>query len=425
MAGVLFVDFDWMKSGVAPTFSNNWAEVSMPLGMYHNNGAATLDPAISPPNVPQGNSVQVLAPGVATNSAAYGPYFGGIPSQHQSGYGAATSTTRTAFAAAKGFQLSLVRSVYPQITNEIFMTFDFRHAFVTHNSSLSSSYSPSADWEQLFIWGDLSLRCKQLDYASAVITHVVSLYNGAAEVATVSFPEVVQGSWHHVRIHAKLDVTTGAFNVTVDGYGHASYTNQNTVGTIALGSAVYISFSPPVYDNGTNAYVGLIDNVYIDNDSFPTGRISAQRGTISADSTNTGWGAYGTGATTLTDAVSSGTDAKAIRSLGGGSLANFTITVPANVSLESEVIGATFHVRVCNRDAVQAKKLAVGMEMASVFYPSEALRSVILPLGVPTHVPPNSTAVIMQGGMFNKTGNTRFTHTEMLTWKLYVEAQNF
>jgi hypothetical protein len=183
-------------------------------------------------------------------------------------------------------QLALKRSVY-SITDEVFYTADFQF-FADRNlggfatgASFNSSYESSDDSLQMFRWGDVAIRVKSTTYDanSDSSTVVYSVRNAGTEVATISTAGVKSLAWNFIRVHAKLDATTGSIAVSINGVDMGiTYTNQNTVSSISLATATFIYFSPPAIDNGTTLHCsGTLDNVTFSTGSFPVGRPIAYR----------------------------------------------------------------------------------------------------------------------------------------------------
>lgn len=263
--------------------STIWNDLAKPAAMYHNKGLATLDKTISHPNSPGSSSRGSLC--AVGPSGTQGLCFG--PSSSSSlisgNYGAATSTTRATWATAQGHQICFVRALMePALSaNEYWFSFDLYTPHVI-NANLDSTYEATTSWKQVFRWGDISINCKSMTFATTIHTLTFSIRNNGTEVATLTVGDLdcdvtpqatFPTSMIYCRLHVKLDSSTGLIDFYANGAKQSvAYTNQNTVSSISNAAATEFYFGPPVLDNGTDAWVGGLDNIIIDDAAFPTGR---------------------------------------------------------------------------------------------------------------------------------------------------------
>jgi hypothetical protein len=286
------------------------------------------------------------------------------------------------------------------------MTMDMRFGLPT--SDLASSYEPTADYAQIFKWGDVSIRAQSTTYAAPLWTVVLSIRNVATEVATITITNVTTFTWHFLKVHVKLDAATGLIEASVDGIAQsASYTGQNTVATTVLASAPYIYFGPPIFDNATNAYAAnQIDNVLFDDAAFPAGRPYGERVAISNETAD-GWTAVGSGASTLVDALSSPLDVKAARGPLGG-LARFDIPVFEDVNLETDMVGFNLYgKRAATRSTTKPLTLnPVVIQDGSPLIPNIGNAGSYLPIGeVVTH--PETNNLFVFSGAYTGKGSAK------------------
>ncbi len=432
-----FIGFDLdvqQTSGLSST-ANSVASASAwnarwipPVGVYHNKGVATLDLSQIPPNSSLSSSGSFIDVNGRKAGAAYGNGNGGYNSL--TGYGGATNTSRAVYVTAQGHQLGIVRSMIGHSNSELWLNMDIK--FSTMPTSSMSAHTPANSWQRIFKWGDVEVLCKETVYTS---THsvVLSIRNNAVEVSTVTIPLVptsavtsaADATWYHFALYVKLDATTGAIQLTVNGIAQSpAYTNQNTVQSTALASATIIYIGPPVFDSGTVAYVGLIDHVHLDDAAFTTGRISVEPFTVStgtADILNTdfvNWttlsGTPGTG-TLLAGSLASQLDNVAVR----GTSNNAKLYVPkqftnALTSYSNEVIGVEIAVkRVANRNPVLDRRVQVGIyESVTGESLGTTLKSII-PGFDSSIVIPTTVGISAVEQIFRKSDNTRLTKTEL------------
>lgn len=364
------------NSRIASTGSDTWANRIKPTGVYHNNGVATESQSVAPPNKPT-NNANVFTSGRTAMAGGATTQCYGIGS----GFSAVSAPTWSTYNTAKAYQLGLKRSTY-SIGEEIYLTFDIAWGGLTGADLVG--YEPTETYKCLFKWGDLEVRFKSSTYNSGTAQHeqIWSVRNNGSEVATVTVPGVTNSTWHFVKIHAKLHATTGLIDVTIDGHAQSvAYTNQNTIATTSLVSAAYIYFSPPVADNNADtAYIGYICNVWLSDSAFPGGRPHIFTLSLSSDVTLTGWAAEGTSATTVVNALSSQTDAKAARGSGVGSSALLSITAHGISGLNSTIHGLWIECqRISNRDLTAAKKLSVGFSLSGVHNMGSTVSAIVPP----------------------------------------------
>ncbi len=293
------------------------------------------------------------------------------------------------------------------------------------NSTLSTAYTPANAWAALFKWGDVEVYFKQTTYA-ATHTLVFSIRNNGSEVATHTTTSYT-GTYLFVKLRVKLDATTGAIEMVVNGVGQSvAYTGQNTVATTSLASATAIYFGPPVADNGTTAYVGFIDNVYLDDAAWPAGRPSVLTFALLADDSLTSFSAVGTGATTVVNALSDQTDAKAARASTSSGVAILTQTPPTMTGYLTDVLGIELGAkRVTTRDPLAARRLEMGYSLSGTQTMGTKSKATPLPTGVAATPPEsvaNSTHTVEQ--IFSKSGGGMMTATELATMKIVLKSSS-
>lgn len=347
-----------------------------PNYLFHNAGVATLNVSTAPTNSPSGALSCFL--NRTTDGLSYGA--GGGNATAHGAYTGASTVTRATWATAQGHQLAVVRSrVLPSAlsADEYWFSFDI----IFNNlgtSSLGSTYLPSASWGAIFKWGDVEVKVKETTYISGSTHDIVfSVRNNGSEVATVTCPGIVAGStWSSnslvpVLIHVKLHATLGEIEVAINGVTQSvAYENQNTVATTLEDDAVYFYFGPPVLDNGTNAYVGQVDNFLIDDAAWPSGRPRVRLLQLASDNTLTDAEAAGTSPTTVVAALASGSDATQLRLNSGTAKALLNTTAPSTTGFSSNLIGFYgIAARCANRYPGGTRKLQVGVELSGTESP--------------------------------------------------------
>lgn len=245
---------------------------------------------------------------------------------------------------------------------------------------------------QIFKWGDLSLRLRaiknpQLSPQRGDIEF--GLYNGASQLGTITVVNVNQTSsnpyttpwhWNFVKIHAKLDAVSGAFEVSIDGH-NASFTGINTVSTTAAASATHLYFSPGSLGRLSNTSgpvtQGVMDNIYIDDSGFPAGRPAAVRTEIMADHPDNQWTPVGSGATTSWEALRSQDDtssppranSRSVRGLGVGSrlFCNIQALSRVGTGIQPTLLGVQYVVGgLSNVNLDDAKRVRAGIRIQPI-----------------------------------------------------------
>jgi len=365
-----------------------WSKWAKPEGVFHYTGVATEDQTAACPLIPVNsfgffrNVGDVDSSGFSRSAHVYGGY--------TSSYTGATSPTYSTYDSGKAFQLAVKRSTYG-IGSEIWCSFDWRFECLP-NSSVSG-YEPTAEYKSVFRWGDVEIRCKSTTWTGSNHTVVFSIRNNGSEVTTLSVAGVTNSTRQFMRIHVKLDATTGLIDCDCNGTAQAaSYTNQNTVTTTSLASAPFIYFGPPIFDNNSNtAYPGSITNAYFSTSAWSSGRPISEyypfgdtvgSGVINSG-TMTGWLAEGTGAGTVANALGNSGDAKAARGYGAGAEALFPMPAIVTGNLSSSVLAIEIHcLGVSNRDLVAAKRLSLGMSLSGVSTMGTSASAIALPTDV-------------------------------------------
>lgn len=359
----------------------DWSSWAKQPGVFHNNGTATENETIAPTLSPGSNSpFQTWTPldsaGIGRSTYQYGA--------KSSPFTGATTPTRASWDAAKGFQIGVKRSTY-SIGAEVWCSFDWKFESLP-NSSLAG-FEPSSNYKSVFRWGDVEVRCKSTTWGGSSHTVVFGIRNNGSEVTTLSVSGVTNSTKQFMRIHVKLDASTGLIECECNGTTQAaSYTNQNTVATTALASATFVYVGPPVFDDGSTAYVGGMAHAYFSTSAWSSGRPIAQfiypgggAGYLS-DGTMTDWQADGTGATTVSDALLTWTDGKAARGYGAGAEALFALPSLTTGNLSSSLLSVEVHCgKASNRDLVAAKRLSLGTSLSGSSTMGTAASAIALP----------------------------------------------
>lgn len=397
----------------------------MTEGIYHNKGVATLDNYIYPVNNGSNSAGSINTTG-RISGACYGSGVG-ISSVASNRYDGTLAVTRALWAASQGHQLAVVRSMRG-IGADIWINFDFKLPSIPAASL--TGYQPSASWGAIFKWGDVELVMKNTTYTTAHSV-VISIRNNGIEVATLTIPNVpsitissTTAEWRYASLHVKLDATTGLIEFAVDGIAQSvAYTGQNTVTTTSLVSAPYIFFGPPVWDNGTTAYLGLIDNFHIDDAAFTAGRINFVMGSISStDASLTA--ALGFPSGTFGGAINNSTDSFAGRFSGPTGKAVITTSAPTAASLTtylSEIIAV--HIiakKVTSRNPIIARRLQMGIRVGGTDYMGLFAKSKALPFSSSSIIPEGGAFAILNEMIFEKSAGVRFTSTEVNSLNLGI-----
>lgn len=427
MAGILFIGFDIDKlsntllgSAVINGSSVEWPRICLPRGVYHNRGVDTLDINQIPPN---GQSVNngCIVPGWAGVGAGYGASRNPI-SVSGNTYTGATAITRATWAAAQGHQLGISRA-QTGLSGEFWVTFELGNGSIPQQA-YSTSYSPSASWGQIFKFGDVEIRFKEATFASALHNFVFSVRNNSTEIGTVTAQNVPTQTYMFCRLYVKLDATTGAIQFEINGARHAVYTNQNTVQTTSLGAASAVYISPFVLDDGSTSYVGYLDNVYFDDAGWPTGRPQIRSFTLLGDDLLTNMAAYGTSPTTVANALSDSTDAKAMKATATDGSAVLTQTPPSTAGFLTTVVGVDMYgKRGTNRNPLSDRRIQFGYDLAGAQTLGTLSKTYSLNFSN-TILPPESStfSAFPHEQIFVKNGGSLMTTTELATMKVVIKS---
>ncbi len=299
--------------------------------------------------------------------------------------------------------------------SELWVTMDISHALLA-NVDDPTNYERAQSRFQVFKWGDLSLRLRRIFNFSTGPSRcdvTFELFNVSSSLGTITLTSVNASQWMHVRIHAKLDASSGAFEVSIDGTA-SNHTGINTVATTSLSSATQLWFSAGalgvVTGSSSPISLGSIDNLLIDNAAFPAGRPSGRRLAISGDGTLTGW-APSSGSGTLTTALSA-IDSNSARGTGDGSVALLTLASLTTTGLNTDILG--WQIQACgvsNVDTTLARKLVTGVDVGGVSRLGTNISSQSPPL-TPSEINPGIDTVFYNGG------TTNFTLTDVTNTKL-------
>lgn len=409
--------------------------------LFHNKGLATLDQTIAP--VCQSGSstagyhaLDRTHGGVSVGRAFFIRSYEG--SNKNPAYGAATTVTRSTWATAQGQQFAIKRSlVDPSLVSDTELWFSFElYTPVFPASSLSSAFSPSADWGWIFKWGDVGLKFKSSTYVSGTATTsfhdlVFSVMNGASEVATVTVANVdCQQSlsatsptlW--VLFHAKLDSTTGLIECSINGNAQSvTYTGQNTVATTSNAAAEAIYFGPIVADDGTTAYCGGIDSFLIDDAAFPSGLPLCLLVPLASDGTLVDTAAAGTSPTTVVNALQTLGDAKHVRMTSINASALLNLTMPSLTLYLTDILGFTGMVNgLSNRYPTTSRKVGVGIDLSGDVVEDEYCQAKTLPFGSVV-TPPETAITYSTWSVFEKSAGTKYTKTDAASVKAKLLAK--
>lgn len=292
--------------------------------------------------------------------------------------------------------------------SELWITMDVNYGVFGGNVDSPATLQRSESRFQIFKWGDLSLRMRRIfNYATSPTRadFTFELFNATTSLGTITVPAFQQGNWMYIRIHALLSAT-GAFDVSIDGIPLVN-AGINTVSVTPLASATQLWFSGGALgvvigsDPGAS---GGIDNLYIDNAAFPTGRPTGRRVSIASDNTMTGFAATAGGTVT---AAAAAVDSNFVRGTGVGSSALFNLSAISTTGLQTNLIGwQLLPCIVSNVDPLNAKKLAVGMSLSGTPYMDTAVAAQTPPLA-PSYISPGLGSVYFKGG------TTPFTLTDI------------
>lgn len=303
--------------------------------------------------------------------------------------------------------------------SELWVTFDISYTLLG-NVDDPAALERSESRFQVFKWGDLSLRPRRIfNFASSPNRCDITfeLFNAATSLSTITITGVNNQQWMHVRIRAKLDASTGAFVVTIDGVT-SSHTGINTVATTPLNSATQLWFSGGALGTlfGVSPFaLAAMDNLLIDNAGFPSGRPSGRRASISSDNAQSGYAATGGG--TLTAAVAS-IDSNLARGTGVGSYVQFNLAAITTTGLNTDILGWQIQAcQVSNVDVVAAKKVIGGIDLSGTPYNGTNWASMTPPL-TPSTVNPGIETVFYKGG------TTNFTLSDIPNCKPRLEVGN-
>lgn len=431
MAGKLFIGFDINKNsntllpflGTAWFAADYWPNISFPRGVYHNLGIPTQSYALYGPN--GGGTFQNVT--TCYQGGLNGSVGTSCGDSSTIGWITGQTPPRSQFQASQGNQIGIIRSLADLgTTPELFFTFDILvSAF--GSTDRTTGWTPTDSWNCIFVWGDVSVRMKGNSGSSSTVgTIILSIRNGAAEVSTLTLASFTRNDHLHCKLRVKLDDTTGAIEMTVQGQTQSTpYTNQNTVATTSLASATVIYIGPPVLDNGsTHIICGSIDNIYVDDAAFPTGRPVVTSFALASDSSTSNMAAFGTGATTVTDALSNPADAKAMRATASGGYAILNQTPPTTTSYLSDVVGIEMCAQgAANRNPSADRRLEMGYELGGI--QTMGIKSKNQALIFDSSVAPPTAAGQRSNPVeqiFETQANNKMTTTELATMKVVLKS---
>lgn len=433
---VLFIcgfDFDTTTNAFGGIHTGNisrgssWSSWRRPHGIFQNKGVATRDGSLQLSDI----SFEPIFCARFGEGASYGA------TGNLTVTGATTGATRTSLITGQGFQLGVVREMISGLasSDEYWFSFEIQMGNLGV-SSLSSSYEPSSSWpwSRAFRWGDVEIVFKESTYISgsgSTILHDVtfSIKNAGTEVATLTVPNVYCGTsinkayvWALVRV--RLHATNGRITVTMNGAAQSvAYVNQNTVSVTAEGSATEMYFGPAMADNGTTMYNGNIDNIVISNDAWPTGRPTMRVVQLASDNTMVNCDAYGTGPTTVTNAITaSSTDAKQLRFTALGK-AELNMTPPSTAGMESEILGFEIVMHGCvSRSSLHVTRLEAGFSLSSVESFTGDFRNMGLNFYTGNTVPTPTVSSTLTLTLSEQDGGGKFLITDLASMTFLIGA---
>jgi hypothetical protein len=294
---------------------------------------------------------------------------------------------------------------------------------------------PTASWASVFRWGDVEVKLKESTHKGGTFGQYIhdvtfSVRNNNVEIATLSIPDLVCGasmfsnkSWITFFIRVKLHATQGIIQVSCDGVAQSvAYVNQNTVQTTPLASATEFYFSPPVFDNGTNSYVGTIDSIYCDESGFPDGTIVCRCPSFASDGTLVDAIARGTGVTTVADALASSTDAKQLVFTSASGKAPINMNAATVTGFPATIVGFQgVTLRTANRYPLQQRRVELGVQQSSVEYTDPNSTDVSLPFSSIV-TPPATNGVPVYFNVFRKAGDVKFATADVASTQLLIKS---
>jgi len=395
MAALIFVDFDASHVAAQGTGPTSWDDCCKPPGVFIGTGVVAQSQATNP------NGGSYFNAGRTANSTAYGHH---------------TTSAISSFNIGTT-QVAIKRTTHG-IGSECWSSCDLACSVIGASTTATVS-GYNAVWR----WGDLQIIIKSATLVTSTYTIVFSVKNNGSEVATITVPNIVSSSWMFMKVAAKLHSSTGYITATIDGVAmSASVTGVNTVTTLAEAgtgtqtSADHITFGVPVITNGSNGYIGKIDNIYIDDASHPTGRPRGERISLGSSSTDVNASAVGTGATTIANALDSPTDAKAARFTGAAASSIIDLASYSTSGIETNLIGFNFYLkRAANRDANVSRFISVGVDISGVQTMGTLAAATTLAISSVT-TPPNTDYLAQ--GVFDKMYTASVTTSNLANVKV-------
>lgn len=300
--------------------------------------------------------------------------------------------------------------------SQIWVTCDISHP-ISRDVDDPTNLMRSEARYQVFKFGDLSLRIRSIaNYNAGTNSGDITFeaFNGVTSLGTITIPSYATGSWIFCRIYAKLDGSSGQFDISLDGQS-ASYTSLNSVATTALSSVTHLYFSGGALGKLSTAgliNIGRIDNLLLDDAAFPSGRPRGQRVAIASDGTLVNWAPSSGG--TLTGALSS-YDAIFARGTGTGATALLNLTAPSTAGLNG-VLGWQIHAYgLSNVDTIASKRLITGVDVSGTATNGTYISPQVAP-ATPSFISPGIDTI------FYSSGTTDFTLASVPNTKLRLEV---
>jgi hypothetical protein len=346
MAAILFIDFDASLSAAQGTGPTTWADVGKPPGVFCVQGVVAQNQNTAPTGY-------ALPAGRTSNSTSFG---------------LSSWVADSTFYNWGGNQIGVKRSTWG-IGSECWLSADIIPSSIQVPTTANTDYRSA-----VFRWGDVSIDVKSCTLVVSTYTIVFSVKNNSTEVATITVPNCTTTSWLIMRVHCKLDGSTGLIEASINGVNQSVvYSNQNTVSSIGLSttgsttSADHIYVGPIVMTSGTTCYVGAIDNIYFDDSAVPTHRPRGERIALGTGSVDVNAAAVGTGASTISDALNNPTDAKAARFTGPSASTILDLASYSTTGLETNLIGFNLYAkRPASRAVNTTRYLSMGLSISGV-----------------------------------------------------------
>ena len=361
MARQMFIGFDWGWECSVPGYTGTDAP-SLPFGCgYFTVSLPNASIRGSVPNVTpwQIRTIEGRAiPSGACMGASLGMGYPFMETSVTTNIKSALENYNTSSYADQRFGVNISKSVC-NIDDEAWISFDLgtgsslsgSGSYTMSNMDNPAAYMRGEPEFQIVRWGDVTIRLRRIFNVTGInpggtpaptqtADWQFEVFNGATSIGTVTAPVLInnaaadhwsRSNWFFFKVRIKLHPTQGRVDLNIDG-NTLSVTGLNTVSTTPLSSATSIFVGRGALGYKTNAdgggpvwLGGQLDNILIDNASFPAGRPTGCRAVIGTDDSASNWAAVGSGATTLSNAIATYGDGKFARGTGVNATATFNI----------------------------------------------------------------------------------------------------